>query len=141
MSSAVSRSVAAYLLLGVALVGWQPAADCRAADDAPAAKQNDKSKGRLPDNYSKVVDPAQRDKIYQIQQNYAPQIQQLQAQLKTVTGKRDAEIDALLTPEQRTKLAALQVESQQAAAKKRAAAKTDAAQPAATSTTTTAAPK
>ncbi|HEX3656954.1 MAG TPA: hypothetical protein VHV55_14150 [Pirellulales bacterium] len=142
MGYQMSRSMLAYLLLALAVVWSQPATLCSAADDAPAAKEKSKLKGRLPNYYSKVVDGAQREKIQQIQQTYAPQIEQLQAQLKALNEKREAEINALLTPEQRTRLAALSAEAKQAAAKKKAAAAAKAAEakPAAESTTTNAPP-
>lgn len=140
MARALARSVVASLLFACALIWAQPALS---ADNAPAggnppvAKQKAKPKGRLPSYYSKVVDGIQRDKIYDVQKKYGPQIEQLQAQLKELTEKRDAEVAALLTPEQRERLATLQAEAKEAAAKKRAAAKT--AQPAANSTTSSAA--
>jgi hypothetical protein len=155
-----SRSAVAYVLLGLAMAWSQPAIDCRAADNtpaanspaasAPAAKEKAKAKGRMPNYYSKVVDGQQREKIYQIQKTYGPQIQQLQAQLKALNDKRDAEIDALLTPEQRVIVAALMTEAKQKRAvaaamaeekQKRAAAAAKpapaGAKPAANSTTTT----
>ncbi|HEY5312320.1 MAG TPA: hypothetical protein VIK18_07360 [Pirellulales bacterium] len=143
MGYQMSRSMLAYLLLALALVWTQPTTLCSAADDAPAAKAKSKPKGRLPNYYSKVVDGQQREKIQQIQQTYAPQIAQLQAQLKDLNAKRDAEISALLTPEQRTRLAALMAEAKQAAAKKKGAAAKPGApesKPAANNTTTNDAP-
>jgi hypothetical protein len=122
MGYGISRSRMAYLLLALALVWSQPTTLCTAADDAPAAKEKSKPKGRVPNYYSKVVDGQQREKIYQIQQTYGPQIEQLQVQLKALTEKRDAEINALLTPDQQQRVATLMAEAKQAAAKKKAAA-------------------
>lgn len=147
MGYQISRSMTACLLIALALVWSQPTTLCSAADDAPAAgnaqavKEKAKPKGRMPNYYTKVVDGIQREKIYQIQQNYAPQIAQLKAQLKALDEKQDAEISALLTPEQRQRVAVLKAESKQAAAKKRAEAAAKAAEasakPAADTTTTT----
>jgi hypothetical protein len=87
-------------------------------DSAPA--EADKPKGRLPDHYAAVVDDKQREEIYSIQATYAPQIEKLQAQLDAVQGKRNAEIRAVLTPEQQQKVDALA----EAHTKKEGAAKT-----------------
>ena len=62
---------------------------------------------RLPDHYAAVIDDAQRDEIYAIQARYAPEIEKLQAQLSAVMGRRNAEIRAVLTPEQQIKVDAL----------------------------------
>lgn len=145
MSRTLSRSMLGALALLLAFAWSQPAI-VRAADNAaganaaPAAKETNKAKGRLPSYYSKVVDGQQREKIYAIQKTYGPQIAQLQAQLKELTQKRDAEVNALLTPEQRERFAALRAEARQAAAKKAAAAKPADAKPAADAATANAAP-
>jgi hypothetical protein len=102
--------------------------------DAPAAKETKekdakekgKSRGRLPPFYSKVVDKEQRAAIYKVQEQYSPQIEELAKQLEAIEDKRDAEIAALLTEEQRQKVAALIAEAKAkgAEAKKKPAAPT-----------------
>jgi len=102
-------------------------------DDPPAAKESKekeakekgKSRSRLPPFYNKVVDKEQRAAIYKIQEQYSPQIDELAKQLETLEDKRDAEIAALLTDEQRQKVAALIAEAK-AAKKKPAASPTSA---------------
>jgi hypothetical protein len=89
-----------------------------AAADSSAVKTRAKPQGRLPVHYGKVVDPSQKAKIYKIQQSYEPQIAALNAQLQALRDKRDAEIDAVLTAEQRDKVAAFRAD-----AKKQRAAK------------------
>ena len=89
---------------------------------AAAAKKPAKPRGRLPAYYGEVVDAAQREKIYAIQQSYAERIAALQAQLKDLNEKMDAEVKAVLTPEQQKKLDELS-----AAAKARRQARTGAA--------------
>ncbi len=57
-------------------------------------------RGRLPAYYGRVVDEKQREKIYAIQREYAPKIEDLKAQLAALTAERDEKVDAVLTPEQ-----------------------------------------
>jgi hypothetical protein len=102
----LSGLVIGSLALGLSLAqhplrGEDPAAKPEAK---PAAKERAKPRGRLPANYGKVVDPLQTEKIYAIQDQYEPKIEALRAQLKDLVAKRDAEIDALLTAEQREKV-------------------------------------
>ena len=89
------------------------------------AKEKGKSRGRLPPFYSKVVDKEQRAAIYKIQEQHSPQIDELAKQLEMAEDKRDAEIAALLTDEQRQKIgnANFRIEGQERAeAKKKPAA-------------------
>lgn len=95
----------------------------RAADEKPAVKSEagaEKKPGKkppadyrgpLPFYYGKVIAPDQKEKIYGIQAKYEAEIAALQKQVKELTAKRDAEIDAVLTPEQREKVAALRAEA------------------------------
>lgn len=85
---------------------------------AAPAKTRANPRGRLPTYYGKVVDPIQKEKIYKIQQSYEPKIADLNAQLQALRDKRDAEIDAVLTAEQRQKVAQYRAD-----AKKQRAAK------------------
>lgn len=57
-------------------------------------------RGRLPNYYSRVVDEAQREKIYGIQSKYAEEIEALAAQIAELVAQRNAEVEAVLTPEQ-----------------------------------------
>ncbi len=95
-------------------------AEVAADKDGPAKKKRKKARGRLPAHYSKVVTDKQRTEIYQIQGKYAEQIAALRQQLKQLAEKRDAEVAAILTDEQRA-----EVEKAKAAAarKKRAGEK------------------
>jgi hypothetical protein len=80
--------------------------DAKAADkgDAKAPKPRAKPRGRLPAYYSQVVDGQQREKIYKIQQDYEPKISELKAQLQALQDKLDAEVEAVLRPDQLTKV-------------------------------------
>ena len=90
-------------------------ADAKAADkaDAKAAKQRAKPRGRLPAYYNQVIDGQQREKIYAIQQQYEPKITELKAELQALQDKLDAEVEAVLTPEQLTKVKALTEDAKQ----------------------------
>jgi hypothetical protein len=70
-----------------------------------------KPKGRLPAYYGDVVTEAQRGQIYTIQGKYNDQIKKLQEEIKTLADKRDAEIEGLLTAEQKTKIDTLKAEA------------------------------
>ncbi|MGH7192205.1 MAG: hypothetical protein ACREJM_01585 [Candidatus Saccharimonadales bacterium] len=102
-------TVAVVFPLVSALAWAQQASEKKAGDAAnpaagAAAKARAKPRGRLPAYYARVVSGDQRDKIYAIQQSYEPKIAELQAQLKALTDKRDAEMEAVLTADQKTKV-------------------------------------
>ncbi|HJT35643.1 MAG TPA: hypothetical protein VJ783_26685 [Pirellulales bacterium] len=93
----------------IASLGLAQAPDKKASSGAqPAAgapaKARAKPRGRLPAYYARVVSGEQRDKIYAIQQSYEAKIADLQAQLKALTDKRDAEVAAVLTADQKSKV-------------------------------------
>jgi Spy/CpxP family protein refolding chaperone len=72
-----------------------------------------KPRGRLPAYFSDVVTEEQRDKIYAIQKECEPRINELKRDLEALTKARDEKINALLTPEQKSK-----IEDRKAEAKK-----------------------
>lgn len=100
-----------------------PGADKPAAGKSAkkkTTKQRRKARGRVPNYYGKVgLSPEQKKKIYAIQKQYRSQMQDLFKQLAALREKQQAEIDAVLTPEQAAQVKALR----KAAAKKRAAGK------------------
>jgi hypothetical protein len=75
--------------------------------EAKAAKERAKPRGRLPAHYGAVIDESQREKLYGIQKTYQPQIEALQAQLAELRQKQIAEMEAVLTAEQKEKVKAL----------------------------------
>lgn len=83
-----------------------------------AAKPRAKPRGRLPAYYARVVSGDQRDKIYAIQQSYEAKIADLQAQLKALTDKRDAEVAAVLTADQKAKVDQLAADAKSKRAQK-----------------------
>jgi len=104
------------MLLGIA-------SSAARAEDSPG-KTSDKTtsthrktvkqlKGRLPAYFRTVVKDEQRQEIYAIQLEYDPQISKLREQLKALVDERNAKIDAVLTPEQRKKIADLKETARQ----------------------------
>ena len=58
-----------------------------------------------------VVDPAQRAKIYEIQDEYASKLESLKAQLEMLTTERNERVAAVLSEEQRAKVEAMKIEA------------------------------
>jgi len=106
MTAQVTRS-----LFALALVASLGAVGMLAQEPAK------KTARRLPAYYKDVVTPAQREQIYAVQEKYNTQIDKLQAQIRELTAKRDADVEKVLTGEQR-----LRVKAIKEAAKKPAAA-------------------
>jgi hypothetical protein len=101
ISLAIVLTAACVLPSCFAALGQQNPADIQAVRKEVRKKE---TKGRLPAYYGQIVNAAQRQRIYQIQANYDPQIDALLAQIETLTEKRDAEIRAVLSPEQQQRL-------------------------------------
>ncbi len=95
----------------------------------PKATKKRATVRRLPAYYAQLVDDRQRERIYRIQSDYGPRIEALETEIEALTAKRDAEIRAVLTPEQRQQLDAKIDEAKSAraakAAKKNADKKAD----------------
>jgi hypothetical protein len=66
---------------------------------------------RLPNFYSQVVSNAQRNKVYEIQAAYFEPIEMLTLRIERLTAERDAQIEAVLSAEQKAKVEALVKES------------------------------
>jgi hypothetical protein len=79
-------------------------------------------KGRLPPYYGEIVTETQRLQIYAIQEKFEKEIKSLEAQLEGLKNKRAAEIERVLTSDQKTKLKKIQ-EAASANRKKKADAK------------------
>jgi Spy/CpxP family protein refolding chaperone len=86
------------------------------------ATQPAKRRHRLPRYYSQVVTEEQRASIYDLQGEYAPRIEKLEAQLAALEEERDTKIAEVLSPEQRQ-----QVDDLEAAARAKRRAAADAA--------------
>ena len=96
--------------------------DAKKADPKAKAGAKDKARGRLPAYYKDVVTDEQRDQIYAIQAKYVKQLEDLQSQIDGLKAKQNEEIEKLLSPEQKEKLAKVKEEAE---AKKKAGKKGD----------------
>ena len=90
----------------------QEASTSAVDDEASAAADANESHRRLPPYFSDLVTPGQRTKIYSIQDRYEAQIEELKEQLRKVVAQRDAEVEAVLEPEQRELLTSIKQQSQ-----------------------------
>jgi acylphosphatase len=109
--------------ISAGLTSWNSPA--LAADENPAPNATEKSKapkGRLPPHYAKVVTQEQREKIYNIQEEYRTKIEAARAQLDALVKEEKDKISAVLNEEQKKKIE----EFQTAAKAKKGAEKTDA---------------
>ncbi|RIK84167.1 MAG: hypothetical protein DCC68_01915 [Planctomycetota bacterium] len=114
ISSTAVRFLSLSLFCAVA-IGAAVAQD--AAKPKPARA---KPKGRLPAHYGKLVDAGQKEKIYALQSEFAAKKEALQKQLDAIEAEETAAIEAVLTPAQKEKLAALQAQAKAAREKKAA---------------------
>lgn len=94
-----------------------------AAQDPPTRPKRNPARF-LPAYWSRVVTSEQREAIYAINEKYAQQESALKAQLGELRSKRLAEAEALLTVEQKERIAAVA-----SASKARSKAVADAAKP------------
>ncbi len=83
--------------------GPQPQAQA-AKTEVGGSSQERTFRPRLPNFYAQVVTEEQRQKIYDIQRKYFPKIETLRKQLEALVAQRDAEIEAVLTEEQKAKV-------------------------------------
>jgi Spy/CpxP family protein refolding chaperone len=99
-----------------------------AKEKKAAAKSDDKKPtNRLPANYGKLgLTDAQKDKVYAIQDKYEKQVDELEAQLKAIKAKRESEVEAVLSAEQKKILKDLNEEAKESKSKpKKSDDKTD----------------
>lgn len=118
----------ALVALGVVCISTHPpvvaqeSGKAAKTEKAEGAKKAAKSGDRLPANYAKIgISEEQRKKIYEIQGKYDDQIAALQKQLADLRAKEKAEVEAVLTPEQKKTLQSVSEESQKKAAEKKKA--------------------
>lgn len=113
------------------LVGLAQDAAKTAPKSTVAAKEESKpdakdaKKGRLPPQYGKLgLTDAQKAKVYTVQGKYEDQLDALEKQINDLKAKRDHEVEAVLTDDQRKILKAL-VESKDKPDAKAEPAKTE----------------
>jgi len=87
-------------------------------EKSTAKKERAKPRGRLPNYFTDVVDSKQREKIYSIQSLYREKIMALVEQMKELQDEQQAEIDAVLKPEQLSKINARREEAKSLRAKR-----------------------
>ena len=104
-------TLCALLAYSATTAAQEPSKTAPAAEKADGKKaenkQAEKLSGRLPLHYKGLVTDEQRQQIYKIMADYAPGLADLRAQLNRLTKEQDQKIEALLTPEQKQKLAQL----------------------------------
>lgn len=88
-----------------------------------------KSPTKLPPYFGAVVTAEQRQTVYAIQKEYNEKIEPLRRQLESLTKQRDDKLNALLTPEQKQKIADLKATAKKATIAKKDAAKQAEAKP------------
>lgn len=140
------KLLVAGCLLGACSFLASPALHAQKTEAKTEAKAVEKKvTRRLPNFYGDLVDGTQKQKIYDIQDKYTPQIDALAAQIKDLQAKRDAEVESVLNAEQKTKLEKSKAEAKAKAAERAAAKKAAADKPAEVKSTapatTTAKPK
>lgn len=117
------RAAFGLFLLSAALfvAASAPVPATLAEDEKPAATERREPRGRLPRYYAQVVTQKQREQIYAIQQQYTGSIAELEQQIDSLVAKRDAEVRAVLSPEQQHEVDELYAEAE----RKREAAKAE----------------
>ncbi|MCC6126548.1 MAG: hypothetical protein IT426_16430 [Pirellulales bacterium] len=102
----ISRSVLGIALCAGSLTLLAATPSVLAADGQAAGRVVKKiRKSRLPNYYADVVTEKQRDEIYKIQEAYKPKIDALKTQLEALNKEMNEKITAVLTAEQKKKIA------------------------------------
>jgi hypothetical protein len=102
-------------------------AEKKAVVGAPAVAKGKKATNRLPANFGKLgLSPDQRKRLFAVQDTYEMQIDDLEAKLKELKEKRDAEYEGILLPDQAKQLADIRAAAKKKAEDKKAADKPNA---------------
>ena len=109
------------LALAVLMVSPSFGQQERTDDAAKTGVATKKVRRRLPAHFSALVSKKQRATIYQLQSDYAVQMDKLRVQLDALIADRDRDIDAVLDPEQMA-----EVSKKRLAAKEKRAARSNA---------------
>jgi TolA-binding protein len=95
-------------LVGLAQDAAKTAPKTTAAKEEAKPDAKDGKKGRLPPQYGKLgLTDAQKTKVYGVQGKYEDQLDALEKQIRDLKAKRDQEVEAVLTADQRKILKAL----------------------------------
>lgn len=112
------------------LTAWTQESGSKPTTTKAAATDEEKATGRLPNNYGKLgLSDKQKKSIYETQGKYATEISELVRKVEELRTKRDTEVEAVLTAEQKTKLKELLAESAKKSATKKGAKSTTEAEP------------
>jgi len=76
-----------------------------------ASAKRAKPRGRLPNYFNRVVSEDQRLQVYEIQQDYAARIAELEAQIEDLKTTMDQEVEDVLTDVQFAKVQKLRAEA------------------------------
>jgi hypothetical protein len=107
------RLIAGVLAVAVLTGGWLLAQDKK--DDTTT-----KLKGSLPPNYKKIgLTDEQVQRIYKIQSDFKPQIDELKGKIKKLTADQDAEVYKVLTDDQKAALKKIILENPKAGGDKK----------------------
>ena len=114
-------TLAVVALAGLSVATHNPGSLVTAQDAEKLSVTEKKTTGRLPPYYAQIgLSDAQRKQIYGVQGSYAEQIDELQKQIAALEEKRDAEIVAVLNPEQKKALDQLVAAAKKKAEERRA---------------------
>jgi hypothetical protein len=102
-----ARSILVFLVVVVHLmiVLAASAPSLGGVDPGQAGENSGRTVRRLPAYYSEVVTPQQRKRIYEIQEAYAPRIEELRRQLDDLLQERQTAIEEVLTDDQKAHVA------------------------------------
>lgn len=126
MTLRAPQSIAFSLVLGflTTLVPGTLHGD-EAAPAKPAVSKSTETARRkpLPSFYGQIgVTDNQRAQLYSVQDSYEVTLEKLRQELKSMTAERDAKLEAILTPGQRTRLKELREAAKRKSAERAAAA-------------------
>lgn len=124
------RFTSTFVAVSLALaLGTQLSVEPTVGQEKSATKSTEKAaatkpRGRLPAYYAQVgLSTAQRETIYSVQADYGKQIEALQKQIEAIQKKQDADVVAVLKPEQKEKLDKLLADAQKRAEERRSKSK------------------
>ncbi|QDU95782.1 hypothetical protein [Lignipirellula cremea] len=104
-------SVQVFCLLVISLVSPVDAQESATSDKPEAAAEQEDAVHRLPSHYSEVVTEAQRKTIYEIQDRYRDELREMELQMLALIKKRNAEIENVLSAEQKELIRKVAAES------------------------------
>ncbi len=122
MTKVVASGVLVACLLGVSM---RPELTAQESGKSAKAEKGDAAKGkkkgssvdRLPAPYGKIgLSEEQRKKIYDIQNKYEPQIDELEKKIEDLKKQQAAEVETVLTANQKAELVNLRDEAKKKAA-------------------------